>query len=449
MLDLLVKNARCIRSDGIREENIAIENGRIASLLPCDEKPAAESVLDASGYCVLPGNIDAHTHFNEPGYTWREDFSHGSRAAAKGGVTTVVDMPMNNKPPVSTARRFMNKKALVEHESYTDFAFWGALIRTNRDDLQALHEAGAKAFKCFMCEAGGDYTDLNLSEIEDRLQLLKAFHGLAGFHCEDYAMLKDEAAAKIAAGLTSRQDYLDVHSVAAEKKAVRDLLNIARRTGGRVHICHVSHPEVAELIRKAKKEGLGVTAETCMHYLLLTDEDFLKKGGVLKCSPPLRSPQAAEKLFDYVLDGTIDTICSDHSPCDLAEKNEDGPRGIFGAWGGLSGVQTTLQTCWDYVVNRRHASPALVTRLFAEHPAKIFGLWGRKGALLPGFDADFVLLDPNREWEIREADILYKHPFSAFCGQKGRGLPVATYLRGKRIYGSEGFCEKASGHFLA
>ena len=343
----------------------------------------------------------------------------------------------------------MNKKALVEHESYTDFAFWGALIRTNRDDLQALHEEGAKAFKCFMCEAGGDYTDLNLSEIEDRLQLLKAFHGLAGVHCEDYAMLKDEAAAKIAAGLISRQDYLDVHSVAAEKKAVRDLLNIARRTGGRVHICHVSHPEVAELIRKAKKEGLAVTAETCMHYLLLTDEDFLKKGGVLKCSPPLRSPQAAEKLFDYVLDGTIDTICSDHSPCDLAEKNEDGPRGIFGAWGGLSGVQTTLQTCWDYVVNRRHASPALVTRLFAEHPAKIFGLWGRKGALLPGFDADFVLLDPNREWEIREADLLYKHPFSAFCGQKGRGLPVATYLRGKRIYGSEGFCEKASGHFLA
>ena len=154
----------------------------------------------------------------------------------------------------------MNKKALVEHESYTDFAFWGALIRTNRDDLQALHEAGAKAFKCFMCEAGGDYTDLNLSEIEDRLQLLKTFHGLAGFHCEDYAMLKDGAAAKIASGLTSRQDYLDVHSVAAEKKAVRDLLNIARRTGGRVHICHVSHPDVAELIRKAKKEGLAVTA---------------------------------------------------------------------------------------------------------------------------------------------------------------------------------------------
>lgn len=449
MLDLLVKNAKCVSSEGVKEQNLAIENGRIADLLPCGEEPAAMELLDAKRYVVLPGGIDAHTHFNEPGYSWREDFAHGSRAATKGGVTTIIDMPMNNKPPVSTARRLQEKKALVGPEAYVDFALWGALIRTNREDLQALHEAGAKAFKCFMCEAGGDYTDLTLEEIEDRLQILKSFGGLAGFHCEDYAMLKEGEAQKLASGATGRQDYLDIHSVAAEKKAVRDLLAIVRRTGGRVHICHVSHPEVAELIRQAKAEGLKVTAETCMHYLLLTEDDFLRQGGVLKCSPPLRSQKAAEALFDYVSDGTIDTICSDHSPCERFEKREDGRKGIFGVWGGLSGVQTTMQTCWDYVVNRRHASPALVAKIFAEQPAKIFGLWGRKGALLPGFDADFVLLDPDRDWEIRETDLRYKHPFSAFCGQKGRGLPVTTYLRGEKIYGSGGFCEKPSGRFLA
>lgn len=449
MLDLLVKNAKCITSAGVKEQNLAIKEGRIVDLLPCGEVPAAAEMIDAAGYYLLPGGVDAHTHFNEPGYSWREDFVHGSRAAAKGGVTTIVDMPMNNKPPVSTANRLQEKKTLVESEAYTDFALWGALIRTNREDLQALHEAGAKAFKCFMCEAGDDYTDLTLAEIEDRLKILKSFGGLAGFHCEDYAMLKDGEVQKLAAGATGRQDYLDVHSVAAEQKAVRDLLTVARRTGGRVHICHVSHPEVAELIRQAKQEGIMVTAETCMHYLLLTEDDFLKRGSILKCSPPLRSSQAAAELFDYVADGTIDTICSDHSPSAPKEKAEDGPRGIFGAWGGLSGVQTTMQTCWDYVVNRRHASPALIARLFAERPAKIFGLWGRKGALLPGFDADFVLLAPDREWEISAEDLLYKHPFSAFCGQTGRGLPVATYLRGQKIFGSEGICWEPRGHFLA
>lgn len=448
-LDLLVEHARLVLPEGVVEKSLAVREGKIAAILDSSEGIAAQCMMDVNGMYVLPGGIDDHVHFNDPGFTWRDDFPHASRAAACGGVTTVIDMPMQNEPTVANGHILQKKAAYLTGRSYVDFALWGALIRTNRDKLGDLQEAGAAAFKCFMSEPSKDYTNLTLEEIEDRLDILKSFGGLAGFHCEDCAMLKEGESQKCAAGATARQDYLDVHSVAAEKKAVRDLLNIVRRTGGRVHICHVSHPEVAELIRKAKKEGLAVTAETCMHYLLLTDEDFLKKGGVLKCSPPLRSSQAAEQLFDYVLDGTIDTICSDHSPCDLAEKKEDGPRGIFGAWGGLSGVQTTLQTCWDYVVNRRHASPALVTRLFAERPAKIFGLWRRKGALLPGFDADFVLLDPNREWEIREADLLYKHPFSAFCGQKGRGLPVATYLRGKRIYGSDGFCEKPSGHFLA
>lgn len=448
MVDLVVKGGRLVCPNEIKEGTLVVEGGRIAALLPPGEAPRAKRVVEADDYYVLPGCIDDHVHFTDPGYTWREDFTHGSKAAAKGGVTTVIDMPLNNLPPVTSANIMKKKEAILTGRAYVDFALWGALLRTNRADLASMHDVGAAAFKCFMCDPGKDYTDLQLDEIKDRLLLLKQFHGLAGFHCEDYRMLQEAERACLAAGKKTRQDFLDVHSVAAEQKAVEDLLNLVRETGAPVHVCHVSHPAVAECIRKAKAEGLPVTAETCMHYLILTEEDLLQGGAIYKCSPPLRSKEAAEALWEYVADGTLDTICSDHSPSQLAEKSEAGPKGIFGAWGGLNSVQTTLQAFWDYAVERRHASPLLVAKCMAENPARIFGLSDRKGALEVGLDADFTILAPEKEWQVEAEDLEYLNKVSAFCGCKGKGMTIATYLRGECVYRDGSFPNAPKGKFL-
>ncbi|WP_432646297.1 allantoinase AllB [Mitsuokella sp.] len=448
MFDLLVKNGQFVTPSGIVHKHMAVKDGRIAGFLDEKDKAEAQKIVDAKNNFVLPGVVDEHTHFDEPGYAEWEDFYHGSRAAAKGGVTTILDMPLNNVPPVTSAVRLQKKAAIASGKSYIDYGLWGALIRTNKKDLLGLAEVGAIAYKSFMCDAGPDYTDLNLEEIADRLSYLKTWHGLAGFHCEDYQMLKEAEEDCLKQGKTSRQDYLNVHSVASEKKAVADLIRIVQKTGTKAHICHVSHPEVAALVAEAKKNGIAVTAETCPQYLLLNEEDYLKRGGIFKCSPPLRSEEARKKLWQYVADGTIDAVASDYSPCTLERKDESGPKGAFGAWGGLSGVQTTLQGFWNLAVEEHGASPLLVAKVLAENPARIFGLWGRKGALLPGFDADFVFLDAERGWEIKAKQLEYLNKFSAFVGLQGTGLPVATYLRGRCIYEDGVFPEKPQGRFV-
>lgn len=448
MLDLLVKNGYLVCPDGIKQASLAVKDGKIVDYDGTGSSTDVKNIVDAKGCYILPGAIDDHVHFNDPGYTWRDDFPHASCAAARGGITTVIDMPMQNLPAVSTAQILQKKVAYLSGRSFVDFALWGALIRTNRPHLKGLSEAGAAAFKCFMSEPSDDYTALWPREIADRLRLLRPLGALAGFHCEDYHLLKSGERACLQAGKKSRKDVLDVHSVMAEKRAVQELIGILRQTGGRVHICHVSHPDVAAVIKRAQQQGLHVTAETCLHYLVLTDQAYLKRGPLFKCAPPLRSKAASQALWRYIEDGTISTIASDHSPCKLEEKDESGPKGAFGAWGGLSGVQTTLQGFWNLAVHEHEASPLLVAKVLAENPAKIFGLWGRKGALLPGFDADFVLLDAQRDWEIKAKQLEYLNKFSAFVGLTGQGLPVATYLRGQCIYEDGSFPAAPQGKFV-
>ena len=449
MLDLLVTHAVLVTEQETMQGSLGVKDGRIEGLYPEGAPvPEAARTLDAGGKYLLPGGVDDHVHFNDTGFTWREDFAHGSRAAAKGGITTVIDMPMQNKPSVDTAAIFRAKEAHVTGEAFVDFGFWGSLIRTNREDLKGLAEEGALAFKSFLPDAGKDYTNLTIAEARDRIALLKEFDALAGFHCEDDAMIRAGEETALREGRTTAADYLAARPVEAEAKAVADILGILRETGGRAHICHVSHPRVAELIREAKAEGLRVTAETCMHYLLFTGDDLIAHGGAFKCSPPLRDRAAADGLFAYLADGTLDTVCSDHSPCRLDEKDASGPKGMFGAWGGISGVQTTLAGLWDYTVNRKHASPTLVARVLSANPARIFGIADRKGRLAPGLDADFVLLDPEQPWEVRADSLAYLNKFSAFVGTKGKGRPVATYLRGKAVFDHGEFVGEPGGRLL-
>lgn len=446
MLDSVIVNGRLVLPERIVEQAVGVRDGRIAGLYPPGAHPPAAELLDAGGCLVFPGFIDCHTHMNEPGFTHREDFAHGTAAAARGGITAIVDMPMNNIPATATPETFVAKRELLQGKGHTDYALWGGLVNYNLDCLGRLHELGAAAFKSFLCKTGDDYTHLTLAEADRALEILGGFDGLAGFHCEDYAKT-EQLTELLAQENDTREGYLLSRPLEAELEALRNILTLAEKRRAKIHICHVSHPAAAEEIRRAKGRGVAVTAETCVHYLIFTREDYLEKGALWKCSPPLREPEAAERLWEYIADGTLDCICSDHSPAGTAEKSEEA-YGFVRVWNGISGVQTTAQALFHHAVHRRGLSPCLLACAFSRRPAQIFGLYGRKGEIAPGFDADFTILDPERPWTVTPESLLTLHKISAFVGQSGRGLPVTTILRGK-VSCREGFVTGANGKFLA
>ncbi len=432
MYDLLIKNANIVTDNNITFGCVAVSSGKIKDIFYNNEIPNAKQILDLNGKYLFPGFIDCHVHFDEPGYTMREDFTHGTAAAAIGGISTVIDMPLNNKPPVYNKHIFKDKHNLIKEKAFIDYGFWGALVNYNMENLNGLNEAGALAFKSFICNAGKDYTSLDLREVETALLILKKFNGLAGFHCEDYDMIQKLEKEKLAENKLSAKDYLDSRPVEAELIATKNVIAIAEKTGSRIHICHVSHPLVAEEIRKAKAKGIKVTGETCTHYLIFTGDDLMHKGMLFKCSPPLRTKEACEGLWEYIYDGTLDCISSDHSPGTIEEKTEN-HLGAFGAWGGLSSVQTTVQIFFDQLVNHHKLSPTIMAKVLSKCPAEIFGIYGIKGDISIGFDADFTVIDQNRKWTISEDNLKYLNKISAFTGLKGKGAPVLTIVRGKII----------------
>lgn len=426
MYDLKIAGADIVTETGVFPGDILIRDGKIALVGDGGDAPAKETVK-ASGLYAFPGLIDCHAHLNDPGFTWREDFPHGTAAAAVGGTTTLVDMPLQNEPALTDARVFAAKEKAVAGRAHVDYAFWGGFIGPNVGELEGMHRAGAVAFKAFVGPVSPDYKSVDMGAIRRELLAVKSFDGLAGFHCEDYAIIK---AAEADVGTTKDwRCYLDTRPLSAEIISTQSVIALARETGARVHICHVSHPEVAELIRRARREGLRVTAETCGHYLAFTNDDVVQRGAIFKCAPPLRDAAAREGLWEYVADGTLVGLASDHSPC-RADEKDMGDKGILGAWGGISGIQSTMQVVFDQGVARRGLSPTFLARSSAG-TAAAFALDHAKGAIRPGLDADIVLLDPKREWEITPASLKYLNQISAFVGLKGRGLPVMTFVRGK------------------
>jgi allantoinase len=431
MYDLLITNGKLVSGNRIFEANIAVKDGKFAGFLAKEEKPRAAETVDAKGNYVFPGVIDSHAHLNDPGYTWREDYAHGTAAAAVGGVTTVVDMPLQNKPALID-KAIMNKKlAAVSPHAMVDYCFWGGLVDHNFDKLEELHNAGCTAFKSFIGPVS-DYTTLTIGQAREALQILAKLGARAGFHCEDYSIIKWEEKRQQDMGNKTWRGFLDSRPLAAEFIAVQNILELARETGAKIHICHVSHPAVARLIKDAKTCGIDVSGETCGHYLVFTEDDVIRNGALFKCAPPLRSSRDRDELWNYVKDGTIDCVGSDHSPCTAKEKDEN-EHGIFGVWGGISGIQSMVQVMFSEGVIKRGYCPTLLARVLAEGPARAFGIYGKKGALEIGFDADLVILDPDKEWEITADSLEYLNKISAFVGFRGRGYPILTIVRGKVV----------------
>lgn len=449
MYDLLVKNGKIVTADCVFSGNIAVKEGKIAAVLLAGEEPEAKKVIDARENYVFPGAIDTHAHLNDPGYEWREDYEHGTAAAAVGGYTTIIDMPLQNEPAMTNATIFDKKFEKVSPNAYVDYCFWGGLIPDNFQDLKGMDEKGCVAFKSFIGPVSPDYSSLNYGQVYEAMQIIHEFDGRAGFHCEDFAAIKWQEQRMKKEGRLDWKGFLESRPVVAEMVATVDVIELAKATGCKAHICHVSSPDVAQKIKEAQQEGYDITAETCSHYLSMTDEDVIKNGPLFKCAPPLRSQEEVDRLWTYVEDGTFSGIASDHSPCSYDEKFKEilGNKieTPFDVWGGISGIQSGFQVSFHEGCVKRGISPSVLANAMAKKPAEAFGIYGKKGDIRTGFDADFIIVDADKEWEITEDSLLYVNKISAFVGMKGKGLPVCTIVRGEvvaeygKVVGEKGF----------
>lgn len=448
-IDLYIKNALVVDETMEFIGGIAVKDGHVAMLVNGNPDLQAVKVIDAQGATVFPGIIDSHVHFNDPGRNHWEGMRTGSLAAAAGGVTTVVDMPLNNLPAVVNQQIFESKLAAVKDRAVIDFALYGGLVDNNLDELDGMHAAGAAAFKAFLSNSAiEDFPRVDDDVFVAGLRRIGELGNTLVIHAENEyvpAFLSNQLQSQ---GRTDNAAWTESRPPYVELEAIHRALFWQRRFRGRLHILHTTTRAGIEMVHKAQAQGQDVSVETCPHYLLLTEKDFEKIGPVAKCAPPLRSQSEVEDLWEAVLVGMVDTIGSDHSPCTMEEK-EAGASNIWKAWGGISGVQTMLPVVLTEGVLKRRLPLTEVCRMLSSEPARLMGLYPRKGSFLPGSDADFTLVDLEKEWVLSKSDLHYKNPHSPMIGRSFKGQVVKTIVRGIVVYDEGEFTvDPGYGQFL-
>lgn len=432
--DLVIRGGRVILPTGERTADIAVTDGTI-SAIGGEVQPAAD-VIDAQGLVVLPGVVDAHAHFNEPGRAEWEGWETGTRGAAAGGVTTVLEMPLNAHPPTTSAAAFDEKLAVAAKKALVDFGLWGGLVPDNLAELPGLAARGVVGFKAFMSDSGiDDFRHVNDGVLAIGLKAAARLNAIVGVHAESQEMVERLSAELVAAERTDRLAWCRARPPAAEVEAIRRLLVCMRGAGKgvRAHVVHVSCAEGLAEVDAACHKGVAITAETCPHYLAFTEDDFERIGPALKCAPPVRNSATRDGLWAALLAGRVDLVGSDHSPCPADDKHK-GEHDVWKAWGGVAGIQATLPVLLTEGVHRRGLSLERVAHLTATAPAQLFSLYPRKGAIAVGADADFALVDPDREWTFEASRLETRSGVSAYLGRSFRGAVVRTIVRGRTVY---------------
>jgi allantoinase len=420
---MIVRGGLLVTPQGMVAADLAVEDGRIAAIGP--ELPGEAEEIDARGLTVLPGLIDVHVHFNEPGRDDWEGAATGSRALAAGGGTLFFDMPLNSSPCTVGPAEFDAKRAALERSSVTDFALWGGIVPGNRAAMAELAGRGVIGFKAFMADSGlpefPRSDDLTLYEgmcEAARLQLPVAVHA------ENHELVHALARRAQQAGRTGVRDFLDSRPVLAEVEAIQRAALLAGEAGAKLHIVHISSGRGVLAALEARGRGVDLSIETCAHYLYFTEADMERLGAVAKCAPPLRDATEREWLARAVLRGDIDMVTSDHSPAPASMKQGGN---FFEIWGGIAGVQSTLAVLLEL------ATPDRIAALIGANPARRFGIAG-KGRLEQGRDADFTLVDLKAEYTVTRESLFQKHGLSPYLGENFRGVVRRTVLRGETIF---------------
>jgi allantoinase len=431
--DLYLKNGLIVTEETTFQGGVVVGRGKIIQLVSGDAAVEAAETIDLQGKVVLPGLVDDHVHFNEPGRAHWEGYRTGSMAAAAGGITTFMEMPLNATPPSIDRAKLLHKREAIRNEPVVDYAHWGGLVDNNLDALDGLHEEGVIAYKAFMSASGVDFERVNDDVLYAGLLRARELGNVVGVHAENEYVTALLGQQLRDAGRRDRAAWHESRPPSTELEAINRAIYWAKVAAGNLHIVHVTIADGIRAAAQARQAGVRVTVETCPHYLFFDQDDFIRIGPAAKCAPPIRSRPEVEKLWACVLDGLVDTIASDHSPCPWADK-EPGMENIWKAWGGVSGVQTMLPVMLTEGVHKRGLSLSSLARMMAANPARIFGLYPQKGTLLPGADADLVVVDPDKEWTLSAEDLFYKNKHSAYTGYSFKGAVERTIVRGVTVY---------------
>jgi allantoinase len=436
------RSTRVLTPVGLHPAALLVEGERIAAVMGWDEVPGDVRVRDFGDALLLPGLVDSHVHINDPGREW-EGFWTATRAAASGGVTTLVDMPLNCVPETIDRETLEAKRAAAAGKAWVDWAAWAGVVSGNSEKLPALAAAGVAGFKCFLIHSGIDgFAWVDEPCLRLALPHLKA----AGLPLLAHAELPGPVIAATAelnaagADWTIYLNYLASRPDQAEVDAVALLVRLAEEFQTLIHIVHLASAKALRLLAEARKRGVPVTVETCVQYLWFAGEEIADGATEYKCAPPIRIAQNREALWDALEAGLIDMVTTDHSPCLPEMKRRDTGR-FDQAWGGISGLGLALPLMWTALAKRGHGfdeAAVRISRWMASEPARLAGLTGRKGVIAGGADADFVVFDPDADWRVEPESLYFRHKLSPYLGANLRGRVMETWLRGEPVFTAYG-----------
>jgi allantoinase len=433
MTPLVIRGRRVLTPDGPRPAAIHVENGRILRIAVFDDAPRGAAIVEAGDLLVLPGLVDTHVHVNEPGRTEWEGFETATRAAAAGGVTTLLDMPLNSIPATTSTAALRAKAEAARNRMWVDVGFIGGVVPGNAGALHDLATAGALAFKCFLVPSGVDeFQHVTEHDLREAMPILASLGVPLMVHAELRGPIESASAGLAGADRREYATYLASRPPAAEREAVALMAELCAATRARTHVVHLSSAESLPILRDARERGLPMTAETCPHYLAIDAAEIPDGATEFKCAPPIRDRANRDALWAALVRGDIDMIVSDHSPCPPAMKRRESGD-FFDAWGGITSLQLGAAIVWREMRERRVPIECLA-RWMSEAPARLVGLEGRKGRIAAGYDADLVLWDPDGEQVVEAEMLLHRHKLTPYLGRRLPGVVEATYVRGELAY---------------
>jgi allantoinase len=451
--EFVIRGRRMVTPEGVMPAAVRVRAGRIVAVGAFSDVTQDCPLVEADDAAViLPGLVDTHVHINEPGRTEWEGFQTATRAAAAGGVTTLVEMPLNSIPATTTRDSLDTKRAAAEGKCYVDVGFWGGVVPGNTAELRRMFAGGVFGFKCFLVPSGVDeFAHVTEDDLRAAMPELARMGALLIVHAETPAPIEAALAdveQTAADGARRYETFLQSRPKAAEDEAVALMVRLCRETGTRVHIVHHSSSSSLSLLGAAKAEGLRFTAETCPHYLTFAAEDVPDGATEFKCCPPIRERDNRERLWDALDAGTLDMIVSDHSPCPPEMKGRE-VGDFLKAWGGIASLQLRLPIVWTEARARGHSIERVIEWVAAA-PARLVGLDAHKGAIQTGCDADIVIFRPDEQFLVEPSMLHHRHKLTPYAGRTLSGVVEATYLRGVKIYERGEFkSEAASGALLA
>jgi allantoinase len=433
--ELVIKAQRVLTGTTFSPATVVVSDGRISAIESFEAAHPVPGVVELAGDEVLiPGLVDTHVHINEPGRTEWEGFATATRAAAAGGITTIVDMPLNSIPPTIDPAALDGKRRAAGGQAHVDLGFWGGAVPASLGGLRALHDAGVCGFKCFLLDSGvAEFPPLDADQLVAAMREIAAFDGLLIVHAEDGPTISAAAGGPSARQSRKYHDFLRSRPPESEDIAIGHVVDAARRTGARAHIVHLSSAGAVDRLVRARDDGVRVSVETCPHYLTLTAEEVPDGDTRFKCCPPIRGLHNQDLLWQALADGVVDIIVSDHSPSPPALKRLD-TGDFFAAWGGVSSLQLSLPAVWTQARQRGH-DLARVVGWMSTGPAELAGL-ATKGRIQAGHDADLVVFAPDGDFVVDPATLQHRHPLTPYAGKALTGVVRRTYLRGEPVTGS-------------